>query len=266
MREISFEEAKKVELDILVDIAKFCETHGLRYYLAYGTLIGAIRHKGFIPWDDDIDINMPRADYNEFLRTYNKEGKIYRVIDPRDKNSRHSFAKVIDTRTVKDEPMMNYKEPLGIDVDIFPLDGMPEEEAEYDKWYDALYKIYEKFTLKGLKTSYYPRVATRWKLKAKQLLYPSRNRLLDKAQALHEKYPYETSKFVGCMESRYNGKGNRAEKADFADTVDVAFEDLTFKAPVGYDRILRNLYGDYMTLPPEEKRVTHHTNKMYWKE
>lgn len=266
MREISFEETKKIELDILVDVAKFCDEHGLRYYLAYGTLIGAIRHKGFIPWDDDIDITMPRADYNEFLRTYNAEGKVYRVTNPRDKNSRHTFAKVTDTRTVKIEPMVDYAEPLGIDVDIFPLDGMPDDEVVYEKWYAELYDLYEKFTVKCLKGSYYPRFTTRLKLKAKQLFYPSRKRIMDKAQALHEKYPYETSEYVGSMECQWNWKGNRNKKELYADAVEVDFEGLKFKAPVGYDAVLRGIYGDYMELPPEEKRVTHHTNKMYWKE
>lgn len=266
MKEISFEEAKKVELDILVDIARFCDEHNLRYYLAYGTLIGAIRHKGFIPWDDDIDITMPREDYNEFLRTYNQEGKIYRVINPREDIACHSFAKVIDTRTVKIEPMVAYKENLGIDVDIFPLDGMPDDKETYDKWYSELYRIYEKMTIKNLNRAYYPRLATRLKLQAKQLFYPSRRRLLDKAKALHEQYPYEKSAFVGSMESEWNWKGNRNKKELYAEAVEVDFEGLKFKAPVGYDAILRGIYGDYMQLPPEEKRVTHHTNKMYWKE
>jgi lipopolysaccharide cholinephosphotransferase len=265
MKEISFEEAKQLELDILVDITNFCDSHGLRYCIAYGTLIGAIRHRGFIPWDDDIDINMPRKDYEEFLRTYNADGKKYRVIDPSSEMARHSFAKVIDTRTVKDEPMIAYEQPLGIDVDIFPLDGMPDNEQEFEEWYRELYKIYAKFTLKNLRAAYYPKLTTRLKLKAKQLFCPSRKKLLARAQALHEKYPYESSRFVGCVESQYNGKGNRTEKENFAETVNVEFEGLSFKAPIGYDQILRSLYGDYMQLPPEEKRMTHHTNKMYWR-
>ena len=167
MREISFEEAKTIEKDILLDIVDFCDTHGLRYYIAYGTLIGAVRHQGFIPWDDDIDINMPREDYNEFLRTYNAERENYRVIDPRSDIARHSFAKVIDVRTVKDEPMINCREPLGIDVDIFPLDGMPDDMQAYDAWYAELYHIYEKLTTKALRASYYPKLSTRLKLRVK---------------------------------------------------------------------------------------------------
>ncbi len=265
MREILLEEAKKIELDILIDIANFCDTHGLRYYLAYGTLIGAIRHKGFIPWDDDIDITMPRADYNEFLRTYNAEGKIYRVIDPRTNIACHTFAKVIDTRTVKIEPMVNYKETLGIDVDIFPLDGMPESDKEYNRWYNQLYRLYKKHTYSVMT----PNSKSWWqnfKLRIRRFGVPQREKLLKKTEALHKPYPYENSTYVGAIECQWSWRKDRTKKDAYESTVDVEFEGLRFKAPIGYDTVLRNIYGDYMQLPPEEKRVTHHTNNTYWKE
>ena len=79
MREIGFSEIKSVALDILKDVAHFCDTHDIRYVLAYGTMLGAVRHKGFIPWDDDIDIMMPRDDYNRFIKTYNEHNSRYQV-------------------------------------------------------------------------------------------------------------------------------------------------------------------------------------------
>ncbi len=266
-KEITFEEIKKIELDILLHVTAFCEKHGLRYFLTYGTLIGALRHKGFIPWDDDVDIQMPRADYEEFLRSYNAEnaGGIYKLIAPTDKASRHSIGKVIDTRTVKIEPLLKYKEPLGVDVDIFPIDGMPESEAEFDEWYAALHEIYNKYAIQTI-TPTTDRFLTNLNLIRKHLTYPSRKKLLQQAAAMHAQYPYETSKYVGTVECAYNGKGNRAPKEDFDGFIMVEFEGHEFRAPVGYDRILRNIYGEYMTPPPKEKQVTHHTNKVYWKE
>ena len=80
MKIIPIEEVKKIQLDILDSVAQFCEERGLRYYLAYGTLLGAVRHKGYIPWDDDIDLHMPRPDYERFLREYNQAPTPYRVV------------------------------------------------------------------------------------------------------------------------------------------------------------------------------------------
>ena len=148
MKPMSFEETKQVELEILTNVAEFCDKHEIQYFLAYGTLIGAVRHKGFIPWDDDIDIWMPRADYNRFLKIYNKENSDsqYKVISPYDKISRHTFVKVVDTRTVKIESGIDYSNGyLGIDVDIFPLDGQPDNDKDYFKWYNKLQKYYKLY-------------------------------------------------------------------------------------------------------------------------
>ena len=265
MKEISFDEAKKVSLKILIDIAKFCDEHDLTYFLGYGTLIGAVRHKGFIPWDDDIDITMPRKDYNEFIRSYNADGNRYRVIAPSDKSSRHSYAKVIDTHTVKIEPMLAYDYPLGIDVDIFPMDGMPDTEDTYNAWYDSLLKLYRQHDF-AVAT---PNSNDWWKnlkLCIHKIGIPKRAKILEKAAALHSLYPYDECSFVGTIECQWNWRGNRSEKTAYNGTIDLEFEGLYFKAPIGYDTVLRNIYGDYMQLPPEEKRVTHHINKTYWKD
>lgn len=133
MRNISFEEMKKVELEILSFFADFCETHNLRYFLAYGTLIGAIRHKGFIPWDDDVDIQMPREDYDILISLFNiGNDSPYRLISPLEKQSCYTIVKIIDTRTIKIENGIK-NDPLGIDIDIFPLDGIPSVDKAYIK-------------------------------------------------------------------------------------------------------------------------------------
>ncbi|MBO7187803.1 MAG: LicD family protein [Clostridia bacterium] len=268
MKPISFEETKKIEFDILVGLTDFCDKHNLNYYLAYGSLIGAVRHNGFIPWDDDIDIIMPRPDYEKLIEIFNKENEnsSYRLIAPTDKNSRHSIVKVIDTKTVKIEKGVNYKNGhLGIDVDVFPLDGAPENEQEYNEWYDKLMLIYKKFVYGNLS---FKSASFRTKLGIilRKIIWPSPKKCLKLAKKLHEQYPYDNSKFVAVVESAFNGRGNRVEKSCYDEFTLLNFEGKSFKAPKEYDKVLTNLYGDYMKLPPKEKQVTHHLNNTFYKD
>ncbi len=266
MTEISFEESKKIELDILFAVADFCEKEHLQYFLAYGTLIGAVRHKGFIPWDDDIDINMPRADYQYLIENYNKKNpeSPYRVIAPTDAVSLHPFVKVVDIRTIKIEKSVGYKDGfLGIDIDIFPLDGQPDSEAEFKKWYKKLYRHYKHHLYCVLDPK--ATLTRRLVLPVIKFFVGGKNACLRRAEKLQQPYPFSQSKFIGAIECIYNSAKNRFEKDWFSTSVELEFEGHLLKAPVGYDAILRKLYGDYMKLPPIEQQITHHSNKMYWK-
>lgn len=121
MREIGFSEIKGVALDILKDVAHFCDTHDIRYVLAYGTMLGAVRHKGFIPWDDDIDIMMPRDDYNRFIKLYNNHNPRYQVysIENDDKYT-YTMARIFDQETVMvDNTLWRNFDKAGVFIDIF---------------------------------------------------------------------------------------------------------------------------------------------------
>lgn len=259
-------EIKAIELAILDAVADFCDAHGLRYYLAYGTLIGALRHKGFIPWDDDIDIQMPREDYNRLIASFDREcaSPHLKLIAPTDPLSRHAYVKIIDTRTVKIERDFDYRRgPLGVDIDIFPLDGQPDAEPEFERWYAKLQKLYWRYHF----NNFSPKGSLKRRLGVPFMkLVFNKKRIQRQTERLHARYPYEHSCFVGAVESCHNSKGNRAPRALFEESVWVEFEGRRFKAPAGYDAILKNIYGSYMELPPEEKRVTHHTGECYWKE
>ena len=122
-KELSLEEKKKILVSILSEVHNFCDENNLKYFLPGGTLIGAVRHKGFIPWDDDIDIYMPRNDYEKFLCEFNKESERYQVISLKTDGYYLPFGKVIDTKTVLIENVdSDYK--MGIYLDIFPLDNL----------------------------------------------------------------------------------------------------------------------------------------------
>ena len=270
MRELTNEEIKSLELDVLLNVASFCEKHNLTYFLAYGTLIGAIRHKGFIPWDDDIDIMMPREDYNRLIEIFNKEmGETpYLAIDPWGEGASQSFLKIGNKNTMKVEPEYEYKGAM-IDIDVFPIDGMPEDAEEYDAWYKKMYRFYtahfyQRLQLKTIKN--YRELIKILMKKALWGCYFSRKRFLKKTAKEHSKYPYDKCLYVGVMESCWNSKKNRVLKSYYSDTVDVEFEGNLLKAPAGYHEILTSLYGDYMKLPPVENQVAEHNFTAYFKE
>ena len=138
MREIGFSEIKRVALDILKDVAHFCDTHDIRYVLAYGTMLGAVRHKGFIPWDDDIDIMMPRDDYNRFIKLYNDHNPRYQVYSiENDDSYTYTMAKVFDQETVMiDNTLWRNFDKAGVFIDIFPLMGYRMKHRHNKKYLD----------------------------------------------------------------------------------------------------------------------------------
>ena len=128
MKTVSDSELKTIELEILREVAAFCDAHGVRYYLACGTALGAVRHDGFIPWDDDIDLALPRPDYERFLSLFRSEK--HTVLDSRfDDRYPYAFAKVSDNATCLVENI-EQPFPMGVYIDLFPIDGLPANEAE----------------------------------------------------------------------------------------------------------------------------------------
>ena len=263
MREITLAELKAIQLEILDDVVRFCNDNRIQYSLAYGTLLGAIRHGGYIPWDDDIDIIMPRPDYDRFLETYISENN--EVIDL-SKNDAciELFSKVCRKGTIV-EDIINKRRLWGINIDVFPVDGIPSNntrafyEAAVKRW-DMLPRVCPFY--KGVVSK---RVIWFVKYLIKRIIYFREKSILSLKQelcSLQREQDFKSSALAGC----YFGDAGFDEFMDktiFDEYVEVIFEGTNYYAPAHYDKYLRNIYGNYLTPPPPEKRGTRHLDHSY---
>lgn len=283
MKEILMEEQKQLALEILKSIAEFCDKHALRYYLAYGTMLGAVRHKGFIPWDDDIDIMMPRDDYNKFLNNYNGYNDIYRVCSiEKDDSYPYTMAKVFDQRTkLKDFTLWKQYPYAGVFVDIFPIDGLPSKTDEQEKLFNHqqfLNLLVHGSCMKYTFSLHYAdskdscikiKALSRTILKfaAITLMHPlSTKKLVNKINKEACKYSFETSTNVSVLIDC--ASGNKREilpKEIFKNPRLYQFEQYQFKGVSNYDFYLTHLFHNYMEMPPEDRRLPHHNFQVYWR-
>ncbi len=256
MEKLDLNEVKGIELDILKSIDNFCATNNIKYFLDSGTLIGAVRHKGFIPWDDDVDISMPRKDYEMFVSSFNELNSKYKVLSFNN-NSKYvyPFAKVVDTSTrLIEEDVIDIPD-LGVYIDVFPIDGLPENYIsrrvhQFKILFWKLVAVYDveeapnlsKFRYKIL--DLFARIIG-WK------------KALKKCDKLLKKYDMYKTKYAFPVV--YNRTSDWKIESDvFYEQVKLQFEDSFFCVPKGYDSYLQVQYGDYMQLPAEDKRVNKH--------
>jgi lipopolysaccharide cholinephosphotransferase len=269
MKVISLDESKEIQLSILKFLKQVCLENNLKWFLGYGTLIGAIRHKGYIPWDDDIDIVMPRSDYMKFIELI-KNKERYVILNPYDYDDyNYLFSKLVDTRTVLYENQSKTNSPkMGVGIDIFPLDGLPENYNEIEKHFYKLSKLNSRYINSIVKMEIHG-VKNKVKqiIKIPYIIYCKlvgtkhwKKLILDSMETYH----YDNSNFVGFMVSMYGIK-QVFNRQIFADSVDVEFEGGKYPAPIGYEEFLTVLYGDFMKLPPENERVNHGF-EAYWRE
>lgn len=283
MKELTSIELKTVELDILKNVANFCDVNHLRYNLGGGTLLGAVRHKGFIPWDDDIDISMPRPDYMKFIEKYNGSSENYFVKSIENDGSYiYTNAKVYDKRTyLKDFLVSKSLSYSGVHIDIFPVDGIPETHISREILYliqRLLIIMVNGSSMRYIRShKYYDSTSslanilgifrTIMKFSAISIfkIFPT-NKLVKLVNSNLERYSYNKSEYVACLVACIHGAScEKMRKMDFEHRIKLQFEDLLFWSPACYKLYLQNLYGDYMKLPPVENRKPHHNFKAYWR-
>lgn len=267
MREAGFEEIRAIQYEILKAVAAYCDDKRLEYFLTGGTLLGAVRHQGFIPWDDDIDIAMPRPDYNKLLEAGGALGGHYEI-NVFENNPAHSrlFMRVTDNRTVYAHAYYQKRYRTGLGIDVFPMDGVPEDAAQRRAYFRDIRRLKKEFALSQsapFKSTDPLRavVKTAASIPAR---CRGRKRLYQSIQKRVAQYPYETCAHVGITTGVYLEK-EILEKEELFPAASLRFEGEVFRAPACYDKYLRQLYGDYRKLPKEEDRKRKHAFKVYWK-
>lgn len=269
MRKITeLKELQDIALTLLLYLDEVCLENNLTYFAADGTLLGLIRHQGFIPWDDDVDVWMPREDYEKLEKIVNSDsGNPYRLINHRNtKGYCLAYGKIVHTGTSLKEHFAGSVD-TGVFIDIFPYDGLPKRGTkEYEKHLDGLmflesqrlnaFRTYRE-TLKGQKGT-----VMKWCKWAIRKCY-GKERILQKIEKECKKYPVLGSDYVACMCGGYR-KSDVIPKEAVEKQIRLPFEGHLINAPIGYETYLHTLYGDYRKLPPVEERVPKHESDAWW--
>ncbi len=253
-RIVTREEQKKLFLQIMDEVDDFCRKNDIRYTLSFGTLLGAVRHNGFIPWDDDMDIDMPYPDMIRFKETFRSKDLKYCDVDTWP-NYEFPFSRICYLPTYNKKGLID--EDYGINIDVYPVVGCPEKKEDVDKFFadaDVLLRRRKKYM--------------RYRNRLIKLLpihtIPGFKKAVSTYRDFVLQYPYENAK-------RYFQMGGYLKWYEvfdydiFENVIDAEFEGRRFMITAKYDAYLKQTYGDYMTLPPEEKRVPVHGGNYYWR-
>lgn len=259
-KELSLHNVKMITYSILKHFYQFCIDNNISFYLSNGTLLGAVKYGGFIPWDDDIDVLMPRKDYDKFIKIY-KDCEKYKLFTyDREPKYKFTFAKLCDMTTLKVETNIHSDVQLGVDIDIFPLDYCSEHILKPN--IQRKLSIYQKgcilsnfISSKG-KSAYKRLIIESCRLLGFEFFYKRLTKTVKKEVSKGRKY-------MGCLMWPIYGKREIIPAEVFSDVVEVEFEGKKYPAPVGYDTYLRSLYGDYEKDPPKEKQMSHHKFEAY---
>lgn len=264
-------EIQEVLFEILKFFKKVCQENELTFYLSNGTLLGAVKYKKFIPWDDDIDIFMPREDYDKLMQLKDINSDIYELLS-KEKNSswKMPYAKLKDKRTFLKETSADFGVENGIAIDIFPLDNWKgnQRKAIFQAKYCGFLRrclsasIEERFSSpqKGIKRCILYLIWRYSRFRGADIFY---NKIVKEIRKGNIK---KSTEFKGSVAWSLYGDKEVIPAHVFDEVIEVMFCGELFPAPSGYDGYLRNLYGDYFKEPPKEKQKSHHDIMVWWKD
>ncbi len=271
LKKIPDTELKSIQYEILTELDALCKKLNIRYSLCGGSLLGAVRHKAFIPWDDDIDIIMPRPDYDALITYCRENGTPFRLISHEtEEEYGYLFAKATAINTViTDENCGSDKLSYGVYVDIFPVDALGETEEESLKLFkktDILRNIliaknWKRFFRSKTRSIIYEPVRLACFILSR---FFSKKALISKVEGTY-KQQFGTTAYCACVCGSYRAK-EILPTAVYEEYTELEFEGGKFMALKNYDTYLTAIYGDYMTLPPKEKQISHHSFTAYYKE
>ena len=263
---VTEEQRKKINMELLIYFDHVCRANDIHYSVTGGTLLGAVRHGGLIPWDDDVDVFMPRPEYEKLAAVFPDGERFVYMDQSKDPDYNFPYARILDTRTYISESPGSRNAGAGLFLDICPVDGLPKNPLlrKIHMKHMRLLVRFRRATMFNPNAVPFKKRGPLFRLMKlmvrKMTTHHFWNRRMDKVM---KRYPFDRSGYVGNFSSQY-GDRELLKRSDFDSYFDISIEGLHFMACRGYEEYLKNIYGAYMEMPPIENRKGHHVYTAYW--